>query len=59
MPGKKSNKDKSMAKELKDRGIERTSGACPWGCGRLIHNGGGALLTHLGQCKGRRKAVRA
>lgn len=58
MPGKKSNKDKSMAKELKDRGIERHTGACPWGCGRQLTNGGSALVTHLGQCKGSRKAVR-
>jgi hypothetical protein len=55
MPGKKSNKDKSMSKELKERGIERTNSACPWGCGRLIPNGGGPLVAHLGQCKGRSK----
>lgn len=59
MPGKKSNKDKSMAKELKDRGIERNSGACPWGCGRLIGNGGSALVIHLNTCKGSPKRVRA
>lgn len=41
-----------MAKELKERGIERTSGACPWGCGRLVTNGGNGLLIHLNTCKG-------
>lgn len=41
-----------MAKELKERGIERTSGACPWGCGRLVTNGGQGLLIHLNTCKG-------
>lgn len=51
-------KDKSMAKELKDRGIERTSGACPMGCGRQVTNGGNNLVIHLGSCKGRPKAVR-
>lgn len=58
MPGKKSMKDKSMAKELKDRGIERTSSACPMGCGRQVTNGGNNLVIHLGSCKGRPKAVR-
>lgn len=58
MPGKNSTKDKSMAADLKKRGAERTTGRCPWGCGRAIANGGGPLLSHLGQCKGRPKAVR-
>lgn len=58
MPGTKSNKDKSMAADLKKRGITRGTGACPWGCGRLLANGGGALLAHLGQCKGSPKAAR-
>lgn len=52
MPGVKSNKDKSMAADLKKRGIIRSSGACPWGCGAHVANGGGALVAHLGQCKG-------
>ncbi|HJX88559.1 MAG TPA: hypothetical protein VJ277_13420 [Gemmatimonadales bacterium] len=45
-------KDKSMAADLKKRGITRSSGACPWGCGAHVANGGGALVAHLGQCKG-------
>lgn len=57
MAGKKTNKDKSMAADLKKKGIQRTSGACPWGCGRQITNGGGHLVTHLGTCKGRSKRV--
>lgn len=59
MASSKSAKDKSMASYLKDRGVTRDSGACPWGCGRLITNGGQALLIHLNTCKGSRKQVRA
>jgi len=55
MPSKRSSKDKSMASDLKKRGIERSSSLCPMGCGRLIPNGGGPLVIHLGQCKGRSK----
>jgi hypothetical protein len=51
-------RDKSMASYLKERGIERTSGACPWGCGRLITNGGTPLLLHLNTCHGSPKKVR-
>lgn len=45
-----------MASYLKDRGVSRDSGACPWGCGRLITNGGQPLLIHLNTRKGRSKA---
>lgn len=41
-----------MAAHLKKLKMERKSGACPWGCGHLIANGGGPLVAHLGQCKG-------
>lgn len=58
MPGKNSTKDKSMAADLKKRGVERTTGRCPMGCGRAIANGGSDLLAHLGHCKGRSKAAR-
>ncbi len=58
MPSNRSTKDKTMASHLKKLGVERNSGACPWGCGRTIPNGGGPLIAHLGQCKGRPKAVR-
>jgi len=58
MPGKTSTKDKSMAKYLKERYIERTTGACPWGCGRQLANGGQHLLVHLNTCKGSSKKAR-
>lgn len=58
MASSRSAKDKTMASYLKDRGITRDSGACPWGCGRLITNGGQPLLIHLNTCKGRSKVAR-
>lgn len=48
-----------MASYLKEKGASRDSGKCPWGCGRLIPNGGGPLISHLGTCKGSRKKVKA
>ncbi len=60
MPARGSSRDKSMSSFLKERGSERTSGACPWGCGRLITNGGQPLLIHLNTCKGpTKRAARA
>jgi hypothetical protein len=47
-----SNKSKALASWLKDHKVERTSGQCPWGCGRAITNGGQALLAHLNVCRG-------
>lgn len=44
-----------MAAMLKAKGVKRTTGACPWGCGRQIENGGGPLVAHLGRCKGSSK----
>lgn len=58
MAAKSSMRDKSMASFLKERGIERNSGACPWGCGRLVTNGGQALMIHLNTCKGSSKKAR-
>lgn len=58
MASSRSAKDKSMASFLKERKVERTSGACPWGCGRMISNGGQPLLIHLNTCKGRSKVAR-
>lgn len=43
---------------LKKAGVERTSSACPMGCGTFVSNGGGPLIAHLGHCKGSRKSVR-
>lgn len=45
-------KSAAMAAHMKERGITRTTGQCPWGCGAPIRNGGQALLTHLLRCKG-------
>lgn len=58
MPAKGSTRDKSMASYLKERGIARNNGACPWGCGRLITNGGTPLIIHLNTCKGSPRKVR-
>lgn len=55
MASNRSNKDKAMASMLKARGITRKTGACPWGCGRQIENGGGPLIAHLGRCRGANK----
>lgn len=57
MPSNRSTKDKSMAADLKRRGIQRSTSKCPWGCGYPVPNGGGPLISHLGQCKGRPKKV--
>lgn len=46
------SKDQALAAWLKAHGVERTSGACPWGCGRYVSNGGPALLAHLTTCIG-------
>jgi hypothetical protein len=46
------NKSQNLAAWLKAHGIERTTGQCPWGCGRSVTNGGPALLAHLNNCHG-------
>lgn len=56
--GARSNKDKAMASFMKSKGIVRRSGACPWGCGHLVANGGTPLLLHLNNCKGSSKKSR-
>jgi hypothetical protein len=52
--GAAENRAKSAAQAayMKERGIMRKTGQCPWGCGSKIVNGGPALLTHLGRCQG-------
>lgn len=52
MANSRSIKDKAMAADLKKRGVERTTGQCPWGCGRSLTNGGQALMRHLSVCQG-------
>lgn len=58
MASNRSMKDKEMAAYLKKRGITRTTGMCPWGCGRSLANGGNALHTHLNVCKGPHRGPR-
>lgn len=51
-------KSQALAAWLKDHGVERTSGACPWGCGHQVPNGGPALMVHLTRCHGSPRADR-
>lgn len=46
------NKSQATAEYMKKKGITRTTGACPWGCGAQIANGGQALMIHLNRCQG-------
>jgi hypothetical protein len=41
-----------MAEYMKKKGIKRNTGACPWGCGAQVTNGGQGLMIHLNTCKG-------
>lgn len=53
MASAKSAKDKQMASYLRERGIKRTTAACPLGCGfQYSIKGGFGPVHHLGQCKG-------
>jgi hypothetical protein len=56
--GSQRNKNKAMAADLKARGITRTTGQCPMGCGRPVKTGGAALAAHVGQCQGSRPTDR-
>lgn len=47
-------KSQTLAAWLKKHHVERTTGMCPWGCGRAVSNGGQALLAHLNNCQGKR-----
>lgn len=53
----RSSKDKEMASHLKKMGVRRTTGNCPM-CHSLTGLGGGPLMIHLGQCRGRPKVWR-
>jgi hypothetical protein len=46
------NKSQAFAEYMKKKGITRTTGQCPWGCGAKIKNGGPPLLNHLRVCQG-------
>ena len=50
--GTRSKNDQEMAAYMKKMGIQRNTGACPWGCGALVTNGGPSLLNHLSRCRG-------
>lgn len=52
--GRAENAKKSIefAAYMKKMGIRRTTGACPWGCGASIRNGGEPLVRHLNVCRG-------
>jgi hypothetical protein len=45
-------KSSAQAAYMKERGIMRRTGACPWHCGAMIPIGGQALMAHLNQCRG-------
>ena len=45
-------KSSAYAAYMKAKGIMRTTGQCPWGCGSKIKNGGPALINHLTRCQG-------
>jgi hypothetical protein len=45
-------KSSAQAAYMKERGIMRKTGQCPWGCGAAIPNGGQPLLNHLMRCLG-------
>lgn len=60
MSGKdRAQRSRELAAYLKAHKIERTTGMCPMGCGRPIPNGGEALISHLGRCRGRRRNAHA
>lgn len=55
MPGRKSEKDRSLAKYLKDHKIERTTGKCARCYGTIpndTHGGSGAMRHYPAQCCG-------
>jgi hypothetical protein len=49
--GRNSEKDKSMAANLKAAGVTRRTGACP-NCHKAVPLGGNALIVHLRNCGG-------
>lgn len=55
MSAETANRNKKMSAHLKEHGVTRETGQCPWGCGTPIRNGGQYLLAHLNTCKGPRK----
>lgn len=47
-------KSSEYAAYMKKKGIRRTTGACPMGCGAQVAIGGPALINHLGRCQGKK-----
>lgn len=46
-------KSQAHAEFMKARGIRRTTGQCPWGCGASYSiEREGALMDHLNRCQG-------
>lgn len=47
-------KSSAYAGYMKERGIRRRTGQCPWGCGATysIDDMGKSLILHLGKCQG-------
>lgn len=46
------NKSQKTAEFMKAKGVKRTTGACPWGCGAQVPLGGPPLMDHLNRCQG-------
>jgi hypothetical protein len=46
-------KSSAQAAYMKERGIRRSTGQCPWGCGSSYSiDRPGALMEHLTRCQG-------
>lgn len=46
-------KSSAQAAYMKERGIRRKTGQCPWGCGATYSvDRSGALMEHLQKCRG-------
>lgn len=47
------NKSQATAEFMKKKGVRRTTGQCPWGCGYGYSiDRPGALMEHLTKCEG-------
>ena len=54
-------KSSAQAAYMKERGIRRRTGQCPWGCGGSysIDGNGQSLMSHLMKCQGGAAAKRS
>jgi hypothetical protein len=55
MSARSRERARSLAAHLKAKGVTRTTGQCPMGCGYGVPVGGGPLLVHLTRCKGKKR----